>query len=389
MTVSKPTPRTLGLAAGLAALALTAGAIAFWPDSTAPAGHAGHNDGEAPHKEGFVAVTPEQIAASQITLAKADAGSAATRVFPATVASSPSGSARIDARAAGVVLTIAKSLGDSVRKGEVLARIESAEAAGLASQVHAAQARVTELSANAARERRLYDAKVTARQDLEGAEANLAVARAELQRARSAAQAAGVAGDGRSLAVISPIAGRITAAPAVLGSFVSAGTELYRVVDPAAIRIEVAVPASDAGAIAAGDTATLILPDKRELAGQVRSITPALNPESRSATALVTLAGPATDLQPGAFLQARIRPSAAINTDHIAVPEDAVQTVEGRDVVFRRVKGGFEAVPVRSGERAGGMVTILSGLAPGTMIATTNAFLLKAELGKEGAEHAH
>jgi cobalt-zinc-cadmium efflux system membrane fusion protein len=35
------------------------------------------------------------------------------------------------------------------------------------------------------------------------------------------------------------------------------------------------------------------------------------------------------------------------------------------------------------------MVTILSGLEPGQRIATANAFLLKSELEKEGAEHGH
>src|SRR5690606_29728254 len=121
---------------------------------------------------------------------------------------------------------------DYVQRGETLARIESGDAAAMAAQRSAAQARVTELSAAYERERRLFEANVTARQDLEAARANLAVASAELARAEAAVAAAGVSGDGRSLAVTSPLSGRVTAAPIVLGSFVNAGEELYRVLNP-------------------------------------------------------------------------------------------------------------------------------------------------------------
>ena len=47
---------------------------------------------------------------------------------------------------------------------------------------------------------------------------------------------------------------------------------------------------------------------------------------------------------------------------------------------------GFRAQPVQIGSRSGGMVAITGGLAAGTQIATTNAFLLKAEIEKESAE---
>ncbi len=63
--------------------------------------------------------------------------------------------------------------------------------------------------------------------------------------------------------------------------------------------------------------------------------------------------------------------------------------LDGRDVVFVRTDAGFQARAVQTGSRSGGMVTILSGLDVGQAIATDNAFLLKAELEKEEAEHGH
>ncbi len=55
--------------------------------------------------------------------------------------------------------------------------------------------------------------------------------------------------------------------------------------------------------------------------------------------------------------------------------------------MFVRTPQGFRAQTVRIGSRSGGLATVTSGLKAGTPIATTNAFLLKAELGKnEGGE---
>jgi cobalt-zinc-cadmium efflux system membrane fusion protein len=377
---------------------LAVAAWAFWPGGAD--GHSNEEHGEEGHSEeeggketeaseGALQISEEQIEASSIEIEAVQFGAATELVFPATVAAAPNASARIDARASGVVRSVNRTLGDYVRRGEAIARIESADAAGLASQVATARARVNELSALYDRERRLFEANVTARQDLEAAQANLQVAKSELSRAQAAASAAGVSGDGRSLAVTSPISGQITAAPIVLGSYVSAGEEMFQIVNASGLQVQVALPASDAARIKPGDEATLELGEDREIGGRVRSVTPALDPESRTATAIITLAGAVQGLQPGAFLQARIRPSGETDATAISVPEAAVQMVEGREVVFVRTQTGFQATPVVTGSRSGGRITIVSGLQEGQRIATENAFLLKAELGKEEAEHGH
>lgn len=374
------------------ALLLAALGWAYWPngaDEHAANDEESEQSEKAETPEGIILIDEKQIEASSIEIEAVQLGAASELVFPATVASSPNAVARIDARASGVVRSVNKTLGDYVKRGETIARIESADAAGLASQVAAAHARVNELSVYYNRERRLFEAKVTARQDLEAAQANLQVARSELSRAQAAAGAAGISGDGRSLAVTSPISGQITSAPVMLGSYVSAGDELFQIVNGNGLQVQVALPAADAVRIKQGDEASLELGGGGQIGGRVRSVTPALDPESRSATAIITLAGAVPGLQPGAFLQARIRPSGETNAEAISVPEAAVQTIEGREVVFVRTPNGFQATPVVTGSRSGGRLLIESGLKEGQKIATVNAFLLKAELGKEEAEHGH
>jgi membrane fusion protein, heavy metal efflux system len=89
-------------------------------------------------------------------------------------------------------------------------------------------------------------------------------------------------------------------------------------------------------------------------------------------------------LLPGEFVQVHITPKHSAVAGFV-VPEDAVQRVNDNDVVFLRTEQGFQVLPVSVGSRSRGRVLIVSGLRAGQVIATQNAFLLKAELSK-GAE---
>jgi len=85
-------------------------------------------------------------------------------------------------------------------------------------------------------------------------------------------------------------------------------------------------------------------------------------------------------------------PSGVEPTPVIAVPEEAVQTVEGGPAVFIPVLGEENTFAKRSvtvGRPVGGLVPIYSGLVEGEQFVAAGSFILKAELGKAGAEHDH
>ena len=73
----------------------------------------------------------------------------------------------------------------------------------------------------------------------------------------------------------------------------------------------------------------------------------------------------------------------------VAVAPEAVQTLEGRSVVFVRRGDQFEAVPVQTGRADERQVEIVKGLAAGDRHAARNSFLVKAEIGKSEAAHEH
>jgi cobalt-zinc-cadmium efflux system membrane fusion protein len=335
-----------------------------------------------------VAMTPQAVATSQITVAPAASGELDAAILAsATVDSTPDAEAVLTARAPGTVTRILSRIGDPVRAGQTLALVESRDASQIAADRSAASARVTLAQRQLARERTLLAQGVSPRADFETAQANLAVAQADARRASAAARAMRVSGDGRSVAVVSPVSGRVTSAGANLGQFVAAETELFRVADPRRLQITASVPPADAPRIRTGDRVELTTSDGRAIEGRVRASTGVVDPQSRTATVVVTPTGGTSTLSPGQLVQARILASGGATKGGVMVPQDAVQTLGSQTVVFVRTATGFKAQPIRIGSRSGGTVAVADGLAAGTPIATINAFLLKAELEKnEGAE---
>jgi cobalt-zinc-cadmium efflux system membrane fusion protein len=288
------------------------------------------------------------------------------------------------ARAAGTIVRLNKRLGDPVESGEILGRVESRDAAAMAADRTTAESKVKLARSNLEREQSLYEQKVTPRQDFETARDQLVAAEAEASRAAAAATAAGVASDSRSLSIVTPIAGRITSTNVVLGAYVEPGMELFRVADPRFVLIESSVTSEDARRVNVGDPSRVVTNAGSSLEAEVVSVTPTVNEQTRSATVTLKLMSDRGAPSPGEFVQTFIMPKTA-HGNGLVVPDEAVQIVNGRDVLFVRRSDLFVVAPVVIGARSGGQALILSGITAGEHIATRNAFLLKAELGK-GAE---
>lgn len=375
-----------GAAVGLVAAAALGFGAARLTQSPAPA--PAPMEAATPAKpSNTVAMTQQALTASQIAVAPAASGELDAAILAsAAVEATPDAEAVLTARAPGTVSRIMVRIGDPVRAGQTLALVESRDASQIAADRSAASARVTLAARQLARERTLLAQGVSPRADFETAQANLAVAQTDARRASAAAVAARVSGDGRSVAVVSPVSGRVTNAGANLGQFVAAETELFRVADPRRLQITASVPPADAGRVREGDRVELTTSDGRTIEGRVRSSTGVVDPQSRTATVVVTPTAGGSTLAPGQLVQARILASGGAAKSGVMVPQDAVQTLGSDSVVFVRTRQGFRAQPVQIGSRSGGMVAITGGLAAGTQIATTNAFLLKAEIEKETAE---
>ena len=386
-----PNRRVLYTAGGAGALLVAAlagfGVARVTAPAQRPAAEAEERTGAAAAAPGTVTLDAQRLQATGIATETVQTGGLASEVLAqATVMPAPGGEASISAGVAGRVTRIGARLGEPVRAGQVLALVESREAAQIAADRTAAQARAVLAQRSLVRERFLNREGVTPRMDLERAQAEAASAAAEAHRAQVSAGAARVAGDGRSIMVTSPISGRVTASSIELGSYVEPNATLFHVGTLGVVHVEAAIAANDAGRIAVGDRAVLETPTGQTIEATVASVTPSLDVVSRTATAVLSLPA-GTSLIQGQTLRVRLFPRSTSSVGTIVVPEEAIQSVGGRDVVFVRTGNTFRMQPVMRGQTSAGRTEIVSGLRAGQVIATRNAFLLKAELGRgEGDE---
>jgi cobalt-zinc-cadmium efflux system membrane fusion protein len=368
----------------IATLALGVALGRYILPATSPSAKVEAKDSDQDHQE--IKLNSKRMAAAGIRTIHVSLGDLSDQIIAqATVAPTPQGAAVIGARADGTVTVIRKRLGDVVRAGESLGAIQSREAAKLAEERDSAKARLARTEQAFERQKNLLRANATSRQEYDAAQAEWQVAQSEWTRAVSSSGASGLSKDGISLEILSPISGRITSAPAVLGSYVVAGTELFRVANPERLEIQAAVPSQDAQRISIGDKATVDLP-QGPVAAAVRAITPNVDLESRAATVVLVPTANAPSLQPGQLVSARIFIAHGHTGNASAlVPTEALQKIGGTDAVFLKTDDGFKVQTVTVGTESGGTTEIQSGLKPGDEIATRNSFLLKAELQKDSA----
>lgn len=344
---------------------------------------------EMPEKRspnGMVTLTPEQIEAASIQLGRPMVGgSAGALELPATIEGDPQSVQIVSAAIGGRVVALSRNLGQPVRRGETLAVIESREAAQLKGDIEAASARVALAQSNLRREQRLFAERVSPEQDLIAARTAATEANIALRQARQQLSAAGIGGGALNrIALPSPISGQIIARSAMLGQTVAADAELYRIANLSTVSLSVSLPPADAGKVRPGAQVRVTGPGRSGTA-RVTFVSPVLDQQTRLVSVIAALDNASGEWRVGESVQAAIMlPAGQSRT--ISVPQIAVQSVEGKAVVFVRTARGFRAAAVKTGPVAGDQVTILSGLTGDERIATTNSFILKAELGKSAGE---
>lgn len=366
-----------GAARMLAPKAVGVGAA---PAASSTAGTAKDDKSEA---DGFaeIKIPAEYLKIAQIAVQAVGSGDMATEIPSAgTVIASPGSEAVILSRASGNVTRINRQLGDSVKAGDVLAQVDSLEAATMSADRNTTFARAELARKTYAREKSLFDQGVAPRQDVETAQAALAVAEAEARRATMVARAANLSKDGTSITVVSPISGKVALQSVTLGAFVQPQTELFRVAGNGKPLVEASVAAADVSRITVGTRATIIPASGTPVEATVRSVAPTVNGATHAAMVLLTLVSTNTVLVVGEGVQVHLH--LKNNSNGMVVPEDAVQSIDGRDVLFVRTAEGFRPTAVLVGTRSGGIAQIVEGIKAGKQVATRNAFLIKADMIK-------
>ncbi|EIZ77356.1 secretion protein HlyD [Novosphingobium sp. Rr 2-17] len=332
---------------------------------------------------GEIAITPAQIEEAGIELVRPMVGGVAGAVeVTGTIESDPDAMRVVTAAIGGRVVSLAKNLGETVRAGEVLAVIESREAAQLRGDIQAARARLSLARSNLGREQRLFAERVSPEQDLIAARTAATEASIALRQAESQLSAAGTGGGALNrVALTAPISGQVVTRTATLGQTVAADAELFTVAQLSRVSVSAALPPEQAGPVRTG-TAVRVSAAGRQGQGRVAFISPALDPQTRLVPLIATLDNRAGQWRVGESVSLALELPATLGRAAISVPRTALQTVDGKPAVFVRTAKGFRMVPVTTGASEGERVVVTSGLNGGEQIAAANSFTLKADLGK-------
>ena len=356
-----------------------------------PAGHVDgggqdeHGDEEAEGEEGLVVLTQPQIEASGIQVVALGRGGGGETRLSGRVESAVGARAAVAASVGGRVERVVVAPGTPVRAGQPLAVIVSGEAATMRASADAARAEAQAARLVYQRDQSLVTQGVVARQELEASRARSLAADATARAAAAQVAAAGSPDAGGRVTITTPVAGIVGAVQVTPGGFVAAGDLVANVSDPAQTELVFSAPPALAAQIA---------PDARiEVTGATESFSAvvigvAADVREQGGMAIIR-ARPESGTLPPAGSPVSGVVVAAGQDDTLTVPVDAVQTVEGRSVVFVTDEKGFRVTPVLAGRRAGDRVEILNGLSGDERVAGSNAFLLKAELAKGEAEHGH
>lgn len=305
--------------------------------------------------------------------------------------------AHVVPRLDGVVIKSAKNLGDGVRKGELIAVVESRMLADLKSEHLATQTRRDLATTTFEREKRLWEEKITAEQDFLASRQALAEAQIAHSNTEQKLLALGLTheavmrSDAENLTryeIRAPIDGMVIEKHLALGEAVKEDTIIFTIADLSTVWAEMTIYPKDLDSVKVGQQVTVRATALDVVAtGRVSYVGSLVGEQTRSAKARVTLQNPERSWRPGLFVTVELVQD---ETEvPVAVPVDAIQTYRDWKVVFGRFGEFFEARPVELGRSDGRWVEIVNGIPPGTKYAATNSFVLKADLGKGGASHDH
>lgn len=272
---------------------------------------------------------------------------------------------------AGRVTSILKREGARVRRGELLARVESGDVAARVAQAEAAvvAARAAEDNARRMRERleRLVPKQAASPRSLEDAVAGHEAALANLHAAEEGVQAARVMLSYGQ--ITAPFDGVVVRRLVEEGDTAAPGMPMFVVEDTSSMKVEVSVPESSSRGLTPGAGVVVVVDGSGGVArdATLAEILPAADPATRTVTARVLLDNADGALRPGMFARARF---AAAGTASMTLPESAVVRRGPLTGVFVVDDGVARLRWVTLGRADAGRVVALSGVGSGERIVT-------------------
>ena len=293
-------------------------------------------------------------------------------------------------RTGGRLLAVNVQIGDRVRRGQVLAKVEDREIveqvrqAEASNEVSKATIRQREADLNVAklnfeRSQNLFQRQLLAKQALDDAESRYlaAVAQLDLSKAQlnqNAARLEELRINLQHTSVVSPVDGFVGKRSVDPGAMVNTNTAIASVVDISRLRLVVNVVEKDLRMVSPGDVAEVEVDayPGEKFNGKIARVAPILDPATRTAAMEVEIPNSDNKLKPGMY--ARIDLIVEERKNALVAPKSAVIDFENKRGVWQpTAENRARFVPVELGIEGNDQIEILSGLNEGDKFVTTGA----------------
>ena len=316
-------------------------------------------------------------------------------VLTATIRANQDRIAHVAPRVSARIVNVSANLGDRVKKGQVLALLDSIELGEAHSTYRQAQSQFSLAKSDFERAQKLKADEIIPEKDYLRARSEYEKAKAGLQavsdklRLLDAAHQESEQGPASIFSVHAPFAGTVIEKHAILGELAQPDKQIFIVADLSMLWIEANLFEKDLARVKVGAPATISVSayPGEVFRGRLTYISSTVDKESRAVQARVEVPNPDGRLKPEMFATASI--DTASTSKALTLPQEAVLLINGQAGAFVQEAGGFEPRAVELGEKVGGRVVVRSGVKEGEQIVGAGAYALKARMLKSQIGDAH
>jgi cobalt-zinc-cadmium efflux system membrane fusion protein len=218
----------------------------------------------------------------------------------------------------------------------------------------------------------------------------------EIARLRAAAESDGTlpSADPPRLTIRAPFDGRVIDRKVTPGALFEALQPLMTVADLSTVWVFLQAYEKDLALLSKGLPVTIRSEayPQDSFYGRVDFLGSVMDETTRTVKLRATVDNHAEKLRPGMFVKAQVdvpKPEAEARTI-LAVPQSALQTLEGRTALFvRTAPGVFTRRFVETGHSFEGFTEVLAGVKPGDAVVTEGSFVLKSEFARASLAEDH
>lgn len=361
--------------------------------------HSHEKHGEDEHEENLL-FSEDELEEFDIQLDEVGLGSIKEKLtLPGEITLDPDRLIHIVPRVSGITKQVYKTLGDSVKTGDLLATLSSREFAEIKAETMAAKSRYELASKTYEREKKLKKEGITSEREFLEAQQVRENAFIEYKLAEQKSRAVGIKKidhqchtdcDLTLYEIRSPGDGVVTEKHIVQGELLHEESRPFVISNLDRIWVNLTVYQKDLEKVKVGQQVRVISGyDIPDVESTIDYISPTVSKETRSASARVVIDNTNRKWRPGLFVSVEVTLSDFIGD--IVIPKTAIESIDNESVVFIKTEEGYEPHPVKLGRSDDIHVEILEGLTRGEQYVVKNAFVLKAQMQKSsfGDGHAH